>query len=126
MIKYLLIFFILTFVSTYSQDLDTLSVVSDSLIVDTLKVSSRDSLLISDSLKVDTVTVKPDTLAPIQISPLTEISHIIDKRNFLFYNYRYAGDFLRCPSGDCFRRSANCTAARDRPIYWSGNGGISF
>ena len=126
MIKYLLIFFILTFVSTYSQDLDTLSVVSDSLIVDTLKVSSRDSLLISDSLKVDTVTVKPDTLAPIQISPLTEISHIIDKRNFLFYNYRYAGDFLRSFPLNFVKDLAFIGQPHETFIYGAGNGGISF
>jgi Putative porin/TonB-dependent Receptor Plug Domain len=123
--KYLLILFFLIYTNLFAQVSDTLFNVSDSLDVDSISVAS-DSLSASDSTRITKEVVKPDSLIPIQGIPLTDISEIINKRTFLFYNYRYTGDFLRSFSLNFVKELGFMGQPDETFIYGVGNGGISF
>jgi hypothetical protein len=127
MIKYL--FITILFFNSYvlSQTVDTLFNASDSLIVDTLSViTSSDSLFVSDSTKATDEIVEPDSLIPIQSIPLTDVSQIINKKSFLFYNYRYTGDFLRSFPFNFIKDLGFMGQPNETFVYGVGAGGISF
>lgn len=127
MIKYSFIIFLLFNSSVLSQTTDTLFNVSDSLTVDTLSViANSDTLFVNDSTKVTDEIVKPDSLIPIQGIPLTDASLIINKRTFLFYNYRYAGDFLRSFPLNFIADLGFMGQPNEIFVYGVGAGGISF
>ena len=127
MIKYSFIIFLLFYSSVLSQTTDTLFNVSDSLTVDTLSViANSDTLFVNDSTKVTDEIVKPDSLIPIQGIPLTDASLIINKRTFLFYNYRYAGDFLRSFPLNFIADLGFMGQPNETFVYGVGAGGISF
>jgi hypothetical protein len=110
-----------------SQTADTLFNGSDSQLVDTLSLNaSNDSLFVSDSANVTDEIVKPDSLIPIQGIPLTDVSMIIYKNTFLFYNYRYTGDFLRFLSFNFIKDLGFIGQPNETFIYGVGAGGISF
>ncbi|MCW9066095.1 MAG: TonB-dependent receptor plug domain-containing protein, partial [Ignavibacteriaceae bacterium] len=127
MIKYLFITFLFFNSSILSQTADTLFNVSDSLVVDTLSVStSKDSLFVSNSTNTTDEIVKPDSLIPIQGLPLTDVSQIINKNTFLFYNYRYTGDFLRSFPFNFIKDLGFMGQPNETFMYGIGEGGISF
>jgi len=127
MIKYLFIALIFFNSNVISQTTDTLFNVSDSLLVDTLSIiRGRDSLFVSDSANVTKEIVKPDSLIPIQGIPLTDASQIINKNTFLFYNYRYTGDFLRPFPFNFIKDLGFMGQPNETFIYGVGAGGISF
>jgi hypothetical protein len=125
MIKYLSTFLLVAVTSISSQTRDSLFNSSDSLLKDSTGVIvNTDSLVTYDSLGAE--KMKPDTLAPIQSKPLNESSEIIDKNTYLFYNYRYAGDFLRSFSFNFIEDYAFIGYPNESFIYGAGNNGISF
>ena len=125
MIKYLLTILLLAVTGISSQTRDSLFNSPDSLPIDSTGVIiSADSLAAYDSLGVE--KTKPDTLIPIQTKPLNESSGIIDKSTFLFYNYGYAGDFLRSFSLNFIEDFAFVGYPNESFIYGAGNNGISF
>jgi len=127
MIKYLFITLLFLNSSILSQTADILFNVSDSLVVDTLSViTSNDSLIVSDSTNATDEIVKPDSLIPIQGIPLTDVSQIINKNTFLFYNYRYTGDFLRSFHFNFIKDLGFMGQPNETFIYGVGAGGISF
>ena len=127
MIKYFFITLLFFNLSILSQTADTLFNVSDSLTVDTLSViTSNDSLFASDSTTAIDKTVKPDSLIPIQGITLSDVSLIINKRTFLFYNYRYTGDFLRSFPFNFIADLGITGQPNETFVYGVGAGGISF
>ncbi|MGB5848106.1 MAG: putative porin [Ignavibacteriaceae bacterium] len=127
MIKYLFITFLIFNLSILSQTADTLFNVSDSLAVDTLSVfTSNDSLFVNDSTNAIDETVKPDSLIPIQGIARTDVLQIINKRTFLFYNYRYTGDFLRSFPFNFIKDLGFMGQPNETFVYGVGAGGISF
>jgi outer membrane cobalamin receptor len=70
--------------------------------------------------------VKVDTLAPIQGMPLTDVSTIINKRTFLFDQYRYTGDLLRSFSLNFVKDYGFVGYPNETFIYGVGNSGISY
>jgi hypothetical protein len=127
MIKYLFITLLFLNSSILPQTADTLFNVSDSLVVDTLSViTSNDSLFFSDSTITTDEIVRPDSLIPIQGIPLTEVSQVINKNTFLFYNYRYTGDFLRSFPFNFIKDLGFMGQPNESFVYGIGAGGISF
>jgi hypothetical protein len=127
MIKFLPIFFILIFSESFSQTIDTLHSATDNITQDlVLSVENKDSLSVSDSIKTVENIVQPDTLTPIQGLPLSDFSHIIDRRTFLFTNYRYAGDLLRSFSLNFIKDLGFTGQPHETFIYGIGNNGISY
>lgn len=115
----------MTFSSLISQTKDSLSYSGDSLLVDSMSVIMKtDSLATYDSLAVE--KTKQDTLIPIQSGLLSESSEIINKNSFLFYNYRYAADFLRPFSLNFIKDYAFFGYPNETILYGAGNMGISF
>ena len=95
MLKHLIFIFIVLFPSLlFSQSTDSLLINDSTKTLDSLSSVIVDSTEFPDSLKTF-VPVKRDTLVPIQGVPLSDASTIINKRTFLFTNYRYTGDLLR-------------------------------
>jgi outer membrane cobalamin receptor len=88
-------------------------------------VELNDTTLIADSL-ITTTTVKVDTLFPIQGMPLTDVSTIINKRTFLFDQYRYTGDLLRSFSLNFTKDLGFVGYPNETFIYGVGNSGISY
>ncbi|MBT8379146.1 MAG: TonB-dependent receptor plug domain-containing protein [Ignavibacteria bacterium] len=84
-----------------------------------------DSTEITDSVK-SFVTVKRDSVVPIQGQPLSETSTIISKRTFLFTNYRYTGDLLRSFSFNFIKDLGFIGQPHETFIYGVGNNGISY
>ncbi len=127
MIKYLFITFLLFYVSVFPQKTDTSFNVPDSLAIDTLSViSNNDSLFVNDSTTTPNEIVRPDSLIPIQGMPLTDASQIINKRTFLFYNYRYTGDFLRLFPFNFIKDLGFMGQPNETFIYGAGARGVSF
>jgi hypothetical protein len=127
MIKYLFITLLFFTLSILSQTADTLFNVSDSLVVDTLSViTSNDTLFVNDSTITSDEIVKPDSLLLIQGIPLTDVSQIINKKTFLFYNYRYTGDFLRFFPVNFIKDLGFMGQPNETFVYGIGAGGISF
>jgi len=125
MIKYLLTFLLIAFSILHAQASDSLFNSADSPKKDSTGViAAMDSLTTYDSLGVE--TMKPDTLIPLQVRPLNENSEIISKKTFLFYNYRYAGDFLRSFSLNFIRDFAFIGYPNETLVYGAGNTGVSF
>jgi hypothetical protein len=103
--------------SSVNQNTQTLS--------DTSFVELNDTTLIADSL-ITTTTVKVDTLFPIQGMPLTDVSTIINKRTFLFDQYRYTGDLIRSFSLNFTKDLGFVGYPNETFIYGVGNSGISY
>jgi hypothetical protein len=127
MIKYIFITFLFFNSSILSQEEDTLFNVSDSLAADTLSViASNDSLFVSDSTNATDEIINPDSLIQILGIPLTDVSQIINKNTFLFYNYRYTGDFLRSFPFNFVKDLGFMGQPNETFVYGVGMGGISF
>lgn len=119
MIRHITILFLVTTAITFSQNLDSLRIISTS--IDSLNANS-DSLTIKDSLTV----VKKDSLAPIYSRALSEKSFIISRDDLLKTEYKYSGDFLRLFSFN-FVKDLGFTGQPDEIFsYGLGNSGISF
>jgi hypothetical protein len=103
--------------SLFNQNTHTLS--------DTSFVELNDTTLIADSL-ITTTTAKVDTLFPIQGIPLTDVSTIINKRTFLFDQYRYTGDLLRSFSLNFTKDLGFVGYPNETFIYGVGSSGISY
>ena len=120
--------FILTFLFSYhlfSQSTDSLLINDSTHTLDSLNSVVVDSTKVPDSLKTF-VQVKRDTIVPIQGEPLSDVSTIINKRTFLFTNYRYTGDLLRSFSFNFIKDLGFIGQPHETFIYGVGNNGISF
>lgn len=127
MIKYLQILLILFSSQLYSLSLDSLLAGSDSLQIDsTLSLASKDSVLVIESSKIKNAVTISDTIVPINEQPLSSVTNIINKKSFLFENYRYTGDFLRLFPLNFIRDLAFLGQPNESFIYGAGFGGISF
>jgi TonB-dependent Receptor Plug Domain len=93
-------------------------------IPDTNFVQIDDTTAVSDSIL--TTKVKSDTIAPIQGMPLTDVSTIINKRTFLFDQYRYTGDLLRSFSLNFVKDYGFIGYPNETFIYGVGNSAISY
>jgi hypothetical protein len=108
----------------FPQSEDSLFIQSIQTISDTNFVAVNDTTAVSDSIL--TTKVKVDTLAPIQGMPLTDVSTIINKRTFLFDQYRYTGDLLRSFSLNFVKDYGFIGYPNETFIYGVGNSGISY
>lgn len=106
------------------QEIDSLLNKNIQTISDTNFVQIYDTTAVSDSIL--TTKVKVDTLAPIQGMPLTDVSTIINKRTFLFDQYRYTGDLLRSFSVNFTKDLGFVGYPNETFIYGVGNSGISY
>ena len=77
---------------SYSQSGDSIIFQNNKTNLDSTITSVIDTASVTDTTKT-TAAAQKDTLAPIQGEPLTDVSTIINKRTFLFENYRYTGIF---------------------------------
>ncbi|NWG29392.1 MAG: TonB-dependent receptor plug domain-containing protein [Ignavibacteriaceae bacterium] len=117
--------FVLFSVFVLPQEMDSLLNQNIQSISDTNFIAVNDTTAISDSL-ITTKTVKVDTLFPIQGMPLTDVSTIINKRTFLFDQYRYTGDLLRSFSLNFVKDYGFIGYPNETFIYGVGNSGISY
>jgi hypothetical protein len=116
--------FVLFSAFAFSQEIDSLLNQNIQTIPDTSFIEIIDTIAVSDSIL--TIKVKVDTLAPIQGMPLTDVSTIINKRTFLFEQYRYTGDLLRSFSVNFTKDYGFVGYPNETFIYGVGNSGISY
>jgi len=116
--------FVLFTAFVFPQEIDSLLNQNTQTIPDTNFVQIDDTTAISDSIL--TTKVKSDTLSPIQGMPLTDVSTIINKRTFLFDQYRYTGDLLRSFSLNFVKDYGFIGYPNETFIYGVGNSGISY
>ena len=109
----------------FPQSEDSLFIQSIQTISDTNFVAVNDTTAISDSL-ITTKSIKVDTLFPIQGMPLSDVSTLINKRTFLFDQYRYTGDLLRSFSLNFVKDYGFVGYPNETFIYGIGNNGISY
>ncbi len=125
MIKFISLFVLAFGFLTFGQSNDSLLIKQDSLKTDSTTVSVlTDSSSAADSLLIQKVV--PDTLVPQHIRPLSEVSTIIDKKTFLYYNYRYTGDLTRTFSLNFIKDFGFVGYPNETFLYGIGNGGISY
>lgn len=110
---------------SYPQSGDSLAIQSFKTNLDTIITSKSDSAAIVDTSKTTEAT-KKDTLVPIQGEPLTDVSNLINKRTFLFDNYRYTGDLLRSFSFNFIKDLGFIGYPNESFIYGVGDNGISY
>ncbi|MGD8307592.1 MAG: hypothetical protein PVF17_13125, partial [Ignavibacteria bacterium] len=121
------ILLLLFYVTSYSFGINQIILPEDSLKLDsTISLTVIDSLSVSDSLKSGTTLIVRDTLVPIQEEPISNVGNIINKRSFLFENYRYSGDHLRLFPLNFVRDLAFIGYPNESFIYGAGFGGISY
>jgi len=125
MLKPVIAFLFFTTLSS-PQVSDSLKIQNISTPPDTLITTEGDTTSIQDTIGINEVTVLKDTLIPIQGGPLTDVSTIIDKRAFLFENYRYTGDLLRSFSLNFIKDLGFVGYNHETFIYGVGNNAISF
>jgi len=126
MLKHLIFIFTFLFTSSlFSQGTDSLLIIEETEIPDSLNAVITDSANVTDSLKSFVTAIK-DTVIPIQGEPLADVSTIINKRTFLFTNYRYTGDLLRSFSFNFIKDLGFVGQPHETFIYGVGNHGISF
>jgi|WetSurSiteA1Bulk_404760.scaffolds.fasta_scaffold02711_1 outer membrane cobalamin receptor len=116
--------FVLFSTFIFPQGVDSLLNQNTRTIPDTNFVQISDTTAVSDSIL--TTKVKSDTIAPIQGIPLTDVSTIINKRTFLFDQYRYTGDLLRSFSLNFTKDFGFIGYPNETFIYGVGNSGISY
>ena len=109
----------------FPQSEDSSFIQSIQTISDTNFVAVNDTTAISDSL-ITTKSIKVDTLFPIQGMPLSDVSTLINKRTFLFDQYRYTGDLLRSFSLNFVKDYGFVGYPNETFIYGIGNNGISY
>lgn len=117
--------FVLFSVCVLPQEMDSLLNRNIRSISDTNFVAVNDTTSISDSL-LTIKTTKVDTLFPIQGMSLSDVSTIINKRTFLFDQYRYSGDLLRSFSLNFVKDYGFIGYPNETFIYGVGNSGISY
>ena len=106
------------------QEVDSLLKQDIPTIPDTNFVQIDDTTAVLDSIV--TTKVRVDTLVPIQGIPLTDVSTIINKRTFLFDQYRYTGDLFRSFSLNFTKDLGFIGYPNETFIYGVGNSGISY
>ena len=125
--KFLPVIFLFYISQTVALSPDTLFSVKDSSKTDSSIVSNiTDTLQVNDSTFVRDSIAVADTIVPVQGRPLTDVSQIINKRTFLFYNYRYSGDFLRSFSLNFVKDLAFVGQPNETFLYGVGSGGVSY
>ena len=110
---------------SFPQNVDSLNFSNNRTGSDTTLVSISDTTSIADTLK-KTETAIIDTLIPIQGEPLTDISTIINKKTFLFQNYRYTGDLLRSFNLYFIKDLGFVGYPSESFIYGVGDNGVSY
>ncbi len=110
----------------FPQSSDSLLIQNNQSNFDTTFIGIADTLLTSDSTKIEQTTAQPDSLIPIQGEPLTDVSAVINKNTFLFENYRYTGDLLRSFNLNFIKDLGFVGYPNETFIYGVGNGGISY
>ncbi|MBP1683293.1 MAG: hypothetical protein H6Q27_857, partial [Ignavibacteriaceae bacterium] len=116
--------FVLFSAFVFPQEMDSLLNQNIQTITDTNIVEINDTTAVSDTIV--TTKVKADTLVPIQGMPLTDVSTIINKRTFLFEQYRYTGDLLRSFSLNFTKDFGFVGYPNETFIYGVGSSGISY
>jgi len=124
MIKQLSVLILLSALS-YPQNGDSLTIQNIQTKLDTTITSITDTVSVADTMRT-TETTQKDTLVPIQGGPLTDVSTIINKRTFLFDNYRYTGDLLRSFSFNFIKDLGFVGYPHETFIYGVGNNAISY
>ena len=108
----------------FSQPVDSLKTHHRLLLPDTSKVTKKDSLIITDSLKAKSKS-KPDTLISIYQKPLDAQSYFINRNEIDFMDYRYAGDLLKSFSLNHLNDYGSIGQPDETYLYGVGNYGIS-
>ena len=110
----------------FPQNGDSLLIQNNQSKFDTTFVETTDTLITSDSTKIEQNTAKADSLIPIQGQPLTDVSAIISRNTFLFENYRYTGDLLRSFNLNFIKDLGFIGYPNESFIYGVGNGAVSY
>jgi outer membrane cobalamin receptor len=110
---------------SFAQNVDSLKISNNRFGSDSTIVSISDTTSIADTLKKTETAIK-DTLIPIQGEPLTNVSRIIDKKTFLFQNYRYTGDLLRSFNLYFIKDLGFVGYPSESFIYGVGDNGVSY
>jgi outer membrane cobalamin receptor len=111
---------------SFSQNGDSLSIQDTPTGLNTTFTDITDTAFVSDTTKTVKTTAPADTLFPIQGGPLSDVSTIIDKRTFLFDNYRYTGDLLRSFNFNFIKDLGFIGYPHESFIYGVGNNAISY
>ncbi len=125
MIKNLLTLILTTSCLLFPQDLDSLNAINDST---KFRINPDSSIVANDTSKIaiDDSLVVQETIIPIQIQPFTESSYIINRKEFLFNDYRYAGDFLKLFPLTFTQDLGFIGYPNQSFIYGIGDGGVSY
>lgn len=111
---------------SFPQAGDSLKFQSISHKPDSILTLVSDTSIVYDTTVTKEAAAQKDTLVPIQGRPITDVSTIIDKRTFLFENYRYTGDLLRPFSFNFIKDLGFVGYNHETFIYGVGNNGISY
>ncbi len=125
MLKQLSALIIFTSLS-FPQDGDSLQIQNIPAVLDTIPTKQSDTTSIADTSGIVDTTVQKDTLVPIQGTPLADVSTIIDKRTFLFENYRYTGDLLKSFNLNFIKDLGFVGYDHETFIYGVGSNAISY
>lgn len=117
--------------SLLKQDIPTIPDTNFVQIGDTTAVSDSNVVFLNDSVLSGITVVtshqtKKDSIIPIQGQTLSDVSTIINKRTFLFDQYRYTGDLLRSFSVNFVKDLGFIGYPNEIFIYGVGSSGISY
>jgi outer membrane cobalamin receptor len=123
MIKHIVIFILVSTGHLFPQLKDSLNIINDSTVT---KPDSTTSVAdTSRTNKPDSIAVQ-ESIVPIQMEPLTETSFIISRKEFLFSDYRYSGDFLKQFPLTFTQDLGFIGYPNQSFIYGIGNSGVSY
>jgi outer membrane cobalamin receptor len=123
--KFLPSLLFLFYAIAFSQSADSLKLHNHRLQSDTTITAQRDSLALPDSLKAK---IKPqiDTLVQIHQKPFNNKAQFINRREFDFSNYRYAGDILKSFNLNFLNDYGSIGQPNETYLYGVGSNGIGY
>ena len=124
-VVFLLFICFLSKANLYSQNIDSLSIKKNPILLNT---EPKDSTITDTTgfLSKKKNIVKADTLVPLQQKPLFDESYFINHKTIFHYDYRYAADLLREFPFSFIKDKGFIELSNETFIYGTGYGGISF
>lgn len=104
-----------------AQSIDSIKVRSDEFTDSSFAIT--DSLLLNDSLLT---RIKPDSIAPIYSTILTDKSFVLSNDDLSHNDYKYTGDFLRLFPVDFIKDLGFSGQQNETFLYGVGNNSISY
>ncbi len=121
MIRTITLIFFLTITFTPAQIVDSVKT-KIILLADSTSIKN-DSLKITDS---SLTIVKPDSVLPVYLLPLTDKSFLISRAGFLKTEYKYTGDYLRLFPFNFIKDLGFPGQPNETFLYGVGNNSVSY